>query len=161
MILNMAPMKKGELINTSLEAAHKMVNRSQFALVGTIGEDSYPNIKAMIKAEQKGLREIWFSTNTSSRRVTQIKLNDKTCVYFVDFETWEGLMLIGRTEIRRDKESRERLWEDGCEKYYPLGVDDPDYTVLRFVAEVGNYYHRRMNVSFLIQDNQEEENKES
>jgi general stress protein 26 len=154
-------MKKGDLINTSLEAAHKLVNRSQFALIGTIGEDSYPNIKAMIKAEQKGLREIWFSTNTSSRRVTQIKLNDKTCVYFVDFETWEGLMLIGRAEIRRDRETREALWRDGSERYYPLGIDDPDYVVLRFIAEVGNYYHGLVSVSFLITENQEKKSKDA
>ena len=148
-------MKKGEKINLALEKSMELVKRSEIAMVGTIGEDSYPNIKAMINAKYNGLKEIWFSTNTSSKRVTQIKLNKKTCVYFVDFETGEGLMLLGRTEIKRDKESREMLWEDGCEKYYPLGVDDPDYTVFHFVAEAGNYYHKLSNVSFLIPENLE------
>ena len=149
-------MKQGEKISNALEKAHQLVERSKIAMVGTIGEDSYPNIKAMINAKHKGLEEVWFSTNTSSKRVTQIRLNNKTCVYFVDFETWEGLMLLGRTEIRRDKKSREMLWEDGCERYYPLGVDDPDYTVLHFVAEAGDYYHSLEKVTFLIPESLEQ-----
>jgi general stress protein 26 len=153
-------MKQGEKINTALEAAHQLVNRSKFAMMGTIGEDSFPNIKAMIIAKHEGLREVWFKTNTSSRRITQVQLNNKTCVYFVDFETWEGLMLIGRAEIRRNRETRETLWKDGSERYYPLGVDDPDYVVLRFVAEVGNYYHGLVSVTFLVAENQEKKKKD-
>ena len=103
----------------------------------------------------EGLKEFWFSTNTSSKRVNQLKLNNKTCVYFVDFETWEGLMLIGKTEIKRDRASREMRWNEGSERYYPLGIDDPDYTVLHFTAESGDYYHKLNNISFLIPENLE------
>jgi general stress protein 26 len=57
-------------------------------------------------------------------------------------------MLVGRIEILQDPESRQRLWRPGCEKYYPLGVTDPDYSVLRFTSEWGNYYHTLSNVTF-------------
>ncbi|NPD88250.1 MAG: pyridoxamine 5'-phosphate oxidase family protein [Asgard group archaeon] len=134
----------------AIEKSRSLVERSGIALVGSIGSDSFPNIKAMINAKYNDLKEIWFSTNTSSKRVNQFKMNDKSCVYFVDFETWEGLMLVGRIEIKRDSESRKMLWNDDCEKYYPLGADDPDYTVLHFVAQYGNYYKSPINVNFLI-----------
>ncbi|NLL41735.1 MAG: hypothetical protein GX251_00150 [Firmicutes bacterium] len=42
------------------------------------------------------------------------------------------------------------LWVDGCEKYYPKGVDDPDYTVMKFTATRGNYYHGLKNIDFDI-----------
>ena len=32
------------------------------------------------------------------------------------------------------------FWNDGDEKYYPLGVDDPDYCVIEFLADSGRYY---------------------
>lgn len=121
-----------------------------------VGSDGFPNIKAMLSDVNNGLREIWFSTNTSSKRVSQLKLNNKTAVYFVDFETWEGLMLIGKTEIKRDKETRKFRWREGSERYYPLGIDDPDYTVLHFIAESGDYYHALDNISFLIPESLEE-----
>jgi general stress protein 26 len=139
-------MDKQEAIQKALELA----NRSEIAMVGTNGDEDYPNIKAMIKMENEGLRAVWFSTNTSSRRVAQLARSPKASVYFVDFETWMGLMLVGEVEILQDQASRERLWREGYEKYYSLGVTDPDYTVLRFTARWGNYYHRLSNVTFEV-----------
>lgn len=137
-------MQKEEAIREALTLA----NRSEIAMLGTNGDNGYPNIKAMIKMENEGLNRIWFSTNTSSKRVDQLVRNSKACVYFVDFKQWMGLMLVGDVELLQDMESRQRLWRDGNEKYYPLGVTDPDYSVLRFTAMWGNYYHALSNVTF-------------
>jgi len=137
-------MQKEEAVKEALA----LVNSCGIAMLGSNGEDGYPNIKAMIKTENEGLKRVWFSTNTSSRRVSQLARDPKTCVYFVDFEQWKGLMLVGDIEVLQDIESKQRLWHEGDEKYYPLGINDPDYSVLRFTARWGNYYHGLVNVSF-------------
>ncbi len=137
-------MQKEEAIREALALA----NRSGIVMLGTNGDDGYPNIKAMIKMENEGLNRIWLSTNTSSKRVNQLVRDSKACIYFVDFEKWMGLMLVGEVAVLRDLESRQRLWRDGFEKYYPLGMADPDYCVLRFTARWGNYYHALSNVTF-------------
>lgn len=93
-------MTEEEAINKGLE----LINRSTFAMLGSNGNEGYPNIKAMFKMENQGLNEIWFSTNTSSKRVAQLKQNPKACVYFADFEKFEGLMLTGEIEVLQDKE---------------------------------------------------------
>ncbi len=139
-------MEKQQAVDQALTLA----NAAQIAMLGTNGDDGYPNIKAMIKMENEGLKTIWFSTNTSSRRVGQLERDPKASVYFVDFEQWMGLMLVGEVEILQDAASRERLWREGYERYYPLGVTDPDYTVLRFTSHWGNYYHALSNVTFEI-----------
>jgi general stress protein 26 len=105
-------------------------------------------MRAMIKAENEGLKTIWFSTNTSSRKIPQLKKNKKACVYFVNFEKWMGLMLIGSAQILQDKKSRERLWKEGDEKYYPKGVNDPDYSVIKFTSNRGRYYHSLKHATF-------------
>jgi general stress protein 26 len=120
-------------------------------MLGTNGDGGYSNIKAMIKAENQGLRTIWFSTNTSSKRVAQLRRDPRASVYFVDMQNWMGVMLVGNMELLQDMESRQRLWSPGCERYYPLGMTDPDYTVLRFTAQWGNYYHALENVTFEIE----------
>ncbi len=137
-------MQKEEAVREALALA----NRSGIAMLGTNGDKGYPNVKAMIKMENEGLNRIWLSTNTSSKRVGQLVRDPKACVYFVDFEQWMGLMLVGEAEVLGDMESRKRLWREGFEKYYPLGVTDPDYCVLRFTARSGNYYHALSNVTF-------------
>jgi general stress protein 26 len=52
-----------------------------------------------------------------------------------------GLMLVGSVEILQDPESRKRCWREGFERYYPKGIDDPDYSILCFTARHGQYYH--------------------
>jgi len=137
-------MQKEEAIKEALA----LPIRSNIAMLGTNGDNGYPNIKAMIKMENEGLKRIWFSTNTSSKRIGQLVRNPKACVYFVDFEQWMGLMLVGDVEVLQDIVSRQRLWREGYEKYYPLGITDADYSVLRFTAQWGNYYHALSNVTF-------------
>jgi general stress protein 26 len=119
-------------------------------MLGTNSEDGFPNIKAMLKMENEGLKKIWFITNTSSKRVEQIKKNSKVCVYFVDPNEFKGLMLVGNIKIFQDKSSRQRLWREGFERYYPLGVDDPDYSVLCFTGLWSNFYHGLSNIDFEI-----------
>lgn len=129
----------------------KLVESSEYCFLGTIREDGFPNIKGVNNVKHEGLSNVWFSTNTSSKRVQQLKKNNKACVYYVNEKEYKGLMLVGTIEILRDPESRKMLWFDGAEKYYPLGVDDPDYSVLCFTATEGNYYHALDNISFEIE----------
>ena len=131
-------------------SALELVERSTIATVGTLDEDGAPRIVAMIKAEHDGMRTIWFSTNTSSEHVRQLERDQRSCVYFGQWaeEPWRGLTLGGRMEILRDRASRERLWEDGCERYYPQGIDDPDYTVLRFTAKWAKFYQYGTKLRF-------------
>ncbi|MCX7708507.1 MAG: pyridoxamine 5'-phosphate oxidase family protein [Clostridia bacterium] len=140
-------MNKEEAIKEGL----KLAGESRNAIVGSIGEDAYPNQKCMFNMESEGLKTIWFGTNTSSKRVAQFRKNPKASVYFVDFDGFRGLMLVGDMEVLEDLESKKRLWREGYEMYYPQGVTDPDYCVLRFTAKSGNFYHGLENVSFEIE----------
>lgn len=129
----------------------ELVETSKIALVGNVDGNGFPNIKAMLNLKHDGLKNFWFSTNTSSKRVQQLKKDGKACIYFVDEANFKGLMLTGNIEILQDLESRKMLWNEGCEIYYPLGVEDPDYSVLHFTADRGNYYHKLENIDFEIE----------
>jgi general stress protein 26 len=53
-------------------------------------------------------------------------------------------------EALTDAESKEMIWRDGDDVYYPGGVTDPDYCVLRFTAELGRYYANFKSEDFTI-----------
>jgi len=139
-------MDKQEAMTNGLQ----LIEKSKICLLGTNGEDGFPNIKAMLNMKHEGLHKIWLSTNTSSRRVQQLKKDNRACVYYVDEVNFKGLMLVGTIKILQDIESKKMLWFDGAEKYYPLGIEDPDYSVLCLTAIWGNYYHAG-NVTFKIE----------
>ena len=90
-------------------------------------------------------------TNTFSLRVAHYKANPKACIYFCDAEGFKGMMLRGTMEVLTDAASKERIWRDGDEQYYPGGVTDPNYCVLKFTATDGRFYSDFYPRSFVIE----------
>jgi general stress protein 26 len=130
--------------------ALKLIMRSSICMLGTQGENSYIRIRALLNLKYRGLKKIWFSTNTSSQKVAQITRDNRVCLYYVDAAKFEGLSLNGTMRLLQDHASRQMLWSEGNEIYYPLGVDDPDYTVLEFTTIEANYYHGLRNLTFKV-----------
>jgi general stress protein 26 len=133
-----------------LDQINALIDETKDIIVCSVDENGFPNAKAMFKTEHDGLKTFLFSTNTSSMRVQQFRENQKASIYFLGQSKIDGLMLVGTMEVCGDHEIKARLWVDGCEKYYPLGIDDPDYSVLRFTAEKGNYYFNLHKYPFEI-----------
>lgn len=119
----------------------RLAQTGRDVIVCSIDDDGFPNAKCMFRAKNEGLRTYWLSTNTSAIRTGQFMQRPEACLYFLDAEGFHGLMLTGKMEVLTDDLSKRTLWKPGDEMYYPLGVTDPDYCVLRFTSERGNYYH--------------------
>ena len=83
-------------------------------------------------------------------RVSQYRRDPKSCVYFCDRRFFRGVMLRGTMEVLEDSDSKEMIWQEGDTMYYPLGVTDPDYCVLRFTAVDGRFYSNFKSEDFEI-----------
>lgn len=123
--------------------ALRLMTHSRDIIVCSIDEEGFPNAKAMFYCKHDAAAgwKFWFSTNTSALRTAQFARSPKACLYFVDHEGGHGLMLVGEMRVCMDADSRRLLWKPTDVKYYPQGVDDPDYAVLMFTPAYGNYYH--------------------
>lgn len=132
----------------AIEKGLALIKRSKTCLIGTNGDNGFPNVKALLNYMNEGLNTIWFTTNTPSKKVKQVQKDGKACVYYYDENGFEGLMLVGTMEALQDPASRRKVWKDGYEMYYPKGVDDPDYTVLKFMTESFNIYSGFSNSTF-------------
>lgn len=133
------------------QVAEKLFNSQNISFIASVDEEGYPNIRAMLRPRKvEGAERILFSNNTSSGKVRHFLRDEKACVYVCDPASFQGLMLIGKMEVLETPEIKEMLWEEGDELYYPKGVTDPDYTVLRFTAWKGKYYSDLKSVAFEI-----------
>lgn len=129
-----------------------IIDKQSVAFISSVDGDGFPNMKAMLAPRvREGIRTFWFTTNTSSRRVAQYRDNPKASIYFCDRRFFRGVMLKGHMEVREDSESKEMIWRDGDTMYYPLGVADPDYCVLKFNAQSGRYYSNFKSEDFEIE----------
>ena len=128
-----------------------LIEKQGVTFISSIDEDGFPNTKAMLAPRiRKGIRTFYFTTNTSSKRVGQFRINPKASIYICDRRFFRGVMLKGFMEILEDSESKEMIWQPGDTMYYPLGVTDPDYCVLKFTAESGRYYSNFKSEDFAI-----------
>ena len=131
----------------------RFISRQKVSFVCSVDQDGFPNVKAMLKPRKRnGLKEFWFSTNTSSMRVCQYLENPKASIYFghKGLIRYEGVMLKGIMEVLTDRETRNMIWRKGDTIFYKQGITDPDYCVLKFTAEKGRYYRDLKTEDFSV-----------
>ena len=143
-------------IDAKQKALALVEQNSLVMTLGTVGPDGAPEIKAMVKMRNDGLRRFWFCSNTSARRTEVLRRDGSACLYAYEFVpdaspvVCRGVMLSGMVELSWDDDLRQSLWQDFMTMHYPKGPLDPDFVVVQFTAKRGNYYEGLQNEDFLI-----------
>ena len=133
------------------ETIGKMIDKSGTSFISYVDENGYPITKAMLRPRKRnGIKEIWFSTNTSSNKVKYFRKNNKASLYFMDKRYFRGVSLLGTIDVLETIEAKEMIWQTGDEMFYKEGVSDPDYCVLKFTAHKGRYYSNFKSENFDI-----------
>ena len=133
-----------------------LVARNPIMMLGTVGPGGVPEIKAIMKVRNDGLRRFLFCSNTSARRTEVLRHDGRACLYAYEFAAdanpivCRGVMLSGTVELSWDDDLRRSFWQDFMKMYYPEGPLDPDFVVLQFTTERGNYYEGLQNTDFVI-----------
>lgn len=136
-----------------LSRIEKFIRKQKVSFICSVDANGCPNVKAMLKPRKmSGLKEFYFSTNTSSLRVKQFLSNPNASIYFYHkgLIKYTGVMLMGKMEVLTDQETKDMIWRKGDTMFYKKGVTDPDYCVLKFTAQSGRYYCDLKTESFEV-----------
>lgn len=126
-----------------LQKIEKFIRKRKVSFVCSIDNENFPNVKAMLAPRKiVGIKEFYFSTNTSSMRVKQFRENPNASIYFYrkGLIKYTGVMLVGTMEVLTDQKIKNDIWRKGDTLFYKQGVTDQDYCVLKFTATKGRYY---------------------
>ena len=124
------------------EKLFEFIKKQKTAFISSVDEQGYPVTRAMLAPREIDGNDIYFSTNTSSKKVKQYQKYDKACVYFYErgrFK-YQGVTIKGTMEVCTDQPTKEKIWRFGDRLFYKQGVTDPDYCVLKFTAQEAEYY---------------------
>ena len=127
-------MDKAQILN--------FISEQKTAFIGSVNEQGYPVIRAMLAPRKIDGNEIYFTTNASSNKIKQYLTNNKACIYFYKrgkFK-YQGVSVIGEMEVCTDQETKDEIWRFGDKLFYKKGVTDPDYCVLKFKCKSAEYY---------------------
>ena len=128
--------------NMTKEKLFEFIAKQKTAFISSVDEQGYPVTRAMLSPREINGNDIYFSTNTSSKKVEQYQKNNKACIYFYErgrFK-YQGASIKGTMQVCIDQETKDRIWRFGDKLFYKKGVTDPDYCVLKFTAVKGRYY---------------------
>ena len=139
-------MQREQMMQLSLN----LMQNTEAVYLTTVNTDGMPNTRAMLNLRNTGSYPdlenffteynqkliTFFTTNTSSGKVAQIKLNPFVCAYYCIPKQFQGVMLGGKIDIVTKENFKKKLWQTEWEIFYPKGADDPDYAVLRLTPVV-------------------------
>jgi general stress protein 26 len=139
------------MLRDAQQTIGNLIDKQSNSFISSVDDEGFPNTKAMLPPRKReGIQTFYFTTNTSSMRVMQYRKKDKACIYFCDRRFFRGIMLKGTMKVLEDSESKNMIWQEGDTKYYPKGVTDPDYCVLKFIAQSGRYYTNFSSEDFTV-----------
>lgn len=128
--------------NMNKEQVFQFISEQKTAFIASVDESGFPVVRAMLAPRKIENNEIYFSTNTSSKKVKQYLANNKACVYFYKrgkFK-YQGVTITGEMEVCTDQQTKDMIWRIGDRMFYKQGVTDPDYCVLKFKCKRAEYY---------------------
>ena len=98
-----------------LKTIEKFIDKQKVSFICSVDGEGCPNVKAMLMPRKRiGLKEFYFSTNTSSARVSQYRNNPNASIYFYHkgLVKYVGVMLKGQMEVLTDDETKRMIWKN-------------------------------------------------
>lgn len=128
------------MLKNPTETIGHLIDNQKIGYLSSIS-NGYPKVRAMFSPRyREGIKYLYFTTNTSSKKIKEYEINPNACFYVDDKRFYRGISLMGKIELCNDNEIKKLVWRDGDEMYYPLGINDPDYTILKLTVTKGEYY---------------------
>jgi general stress protein 26 len=84
--------------------------------------------------------DLWFFTNASSHKVTEVAQTPKVNVSFADPDNQRYVSITGVAQLIRDRQKIDELWRPEFKLWFPKGKDDPDVALLKVNLEKGEYW---------------------
>lgn len=112
------------------------IRKQKLAIISSVDEMGYPATRALIQPVHIEGNDLYFATYEASRKVRHYRNNAKACVYFYEAKKqYSGVELKGEMEVLCDMESKQRFYKPFFKRFYKLGVNDPQYCIIKFRAK--------------------------
>ena len=125
----------------NLQKLREMVKDIDFCMLTTVDENGDLHSRPMSlngDIDQDG--DLWFFTNASSHKVTEISKLPKVNVSFADPDNQHYVSISGKAQLVRDRNKIDELWRPEFKMWFPEGKDDPQVALLRVNLEKAEYW---------------------
>jgi len=135
---------KAEIVS----AARDVMTRARYATLATNGPGGQPQARIVDPVAPDKDLTVWIGTNALTRKVTEIRWNNRVTLLYFDAKGLEYVTLLGTAEIVGDKTERAKHFKPEWAPFYKQGAAGEDFALIRVRAsrvEVVSPRHKLMN----------------
>lgn len=114
-----------------IQAAKEIINSTGTCALITQDENGVSRVRTMDPFPPENDLTIWFGTNPTSRKVTQIKQNNLVTIYYRDKDDSGYVMLHGKATLVNSQKEKDTYWKTTWKSFYPNKKED--YLLIKVV----------------------------
>lgn len=102
-----------------IKAAKEIMQSTKTCALITIDDEDRPRVRTMDPFSPEEDLTVWLGTNSSSRKVIQLKNDNRVTLYYADKDDTGYVMIHGIASIVYDVAEKEKHWKKEWEEFYP------------------------------------------
>ncbi len=127
--------------NEKIKKLRELIKDIDIGMLTTIDEDGNLHSRPMSTNSQVEFDgDLWFFTNASSHKVTEVEHDRHVNVSFSDPHKQQYVSISGRATLVRDRNKIQELWKPELKAWFPQGVDEPDIALLKVNVDSAEYW---------------------
>ena len=106
---------------------------ARYCALVTVGGDGHPQARAIDAFPPEEGLVVWIGTNTGTRKVAQIRSDERVTLYYLSPNADGYVTLLGTAELVDDLRARREHWKESWGAFYEDAWRGDDYVLIRVV----------------------------
>ena len=131
-----------------IAAARDIMTRARYATLATNGPAGQPQARIVDPIVPDRDMTVWIGTNALTRKLTEIRANNRVTLLYFDAKGLEYVTLLGVAEVVTEKVEKAKHFKAEWAPFYKEGALGDDFALIRVRAtrlEVVSPSHKLMN----------------
>jgi len=114
-----------------LSSARTLMQKAGFCTFITIGEDGHPQARVVDPFLPDDGMTIWIATNPASRKIAQIKKDQRVTLCYLNPDHSGYVTILGRADLVNVMAEKEKHWKEAWSFLYKDKYRGDDFTLIR------------------------------
>jgi len=99
--------------------AREIMDAAHYSSLISLDSDGHPQARVMDPFPPEDDMTVWMATNPRSRKVDQIRADNRVTLYYFDVSGLSTVTLMGAARLVDDPAEKAKRWKAGWETFYP------------------------------------------
>jgi general stress protein 26 len=117
--------------NEIVAAARAIIAKARYATFVTLGAKGEPRARIVDPFAPDAQFVVWVATNSATRKVTEIKRDQRVVISWFDPANPGYVSLSGNAVVINDAREKAAHWKDEWQAFYKNGNKGADYSLIR------------------------------